>query len=179
MASVLLIGIGLLGLALLLLILEAFVPSGGVLGIGAVVAAIAGIVFLFKYDEMWGAIGTLMTVVLGPAAFFSVLRMLPSTAIGRKMVGESAEEIAMAREELTRSQRHARAALLDQEGTALTDMRPSGVVEIGGQRHDAIARGGLVDRGQRVRVVKVDGLTIEVRSVVEGGSGGTGRPRRV
>ena len=165
METVLLIGIGLLGLSLLLLVLEAFVPSGGILGIGAVASAVCGIVFLFRYDPMWGAIGILTTVVLGPAAFFSAVKMLPNTAIGRKMVGDSAEEIAMAREELNRAHRHERAALVDKEGTALTDMRPSGVVEIDGRRHDAISRGGLVDRGQAVRVIKVDGLTIEVRGL--------------
>lgn len=165
METVLLIGIGLLGLSLLLLVLEAFVPSGGVLGICAVASAVCGIVFLFRYDLMWGAIGILTTVVLGPAAFFSAIKMLPSTTIGRKMVGDSAEDIAIAREELMRAHRNEREALVNKEGTALTDMRPSGVVEIEGRRHDAISRVGLVDRGQPVRVVNVDGMTIEVRGI--------------
>lgn len=165
MENLLLIGIGLLGLSLLLMLLEAFVPSGGVLGVAAVLAAIAGVVFLFRHDPLWGAIGLLGTAVLGPMTFFSAIKMLPSTAMGRKIVGESAEEIAQAREMRAREQRKGREGLLEREGVALTDMRPSGVVEIDGVRHDAIARGGLVDRGQRVRVVKTDGLTIEVRGM--------------
>ena len=64
MESLLLIGIGLLGLGLLLMLLEAFVPSGGILGICAAISAIAGIVFLFRHDPMWGATGLLLTVVL-------------------------------------------------------------------------------------------------------------------
>jgi membrane-bound ClpP family serine protease len=112
---------------------------------------------------MWGATGLLVTAVLGPMAFFSALKMLPNTPIGRTMVGPSGEEIAEERMARTRGMREAREKLIDQEGTALTAMRPSGVVEINGERHDAIARGGLVEKGEPVRVVKVDGLSIEVR----------------
>jgi len=164
MDTVLLIGIGLLGLALLLMVLEAFVPSGGVLGVGAVIAAITGIVFMFRHDPVWGAIGLLGTVVLGPMVFVYSVKMLPNTPFGRTMVGDSGEDIARKREEKMRKQRELRAMLLNREGKALTDMRPSGVIEINGERHDAIARGGVVDRGQTIRVVKIDGLTIEVRA---------------
>lgn len=163
MESMLLIGLGLLGLALLLLVLEAFVPSGGVLGIASGISAVVGIVYLFKHDTVWGASGLLVTVVLGPMAFVSAIKMLPSTPLGRTMVGRSGEEIAEEKQAVMMAQREKRLKLMDKEGRALTAMRPSGVVEVEGERHDAIARGGLVEKGQRVRVVKVDGLTIEVR----------------
>ncbi|MCR9075636.1 MAG: hypothetical protein NXI07_06315 [bacterium] len=164
MESLLLIGIGLLLLGLLLMVLEAFVPSGGILGIGAAISAVAGIVFLFRHDPVWGASGLLVTAVLGPMAFVSAIKMLPSTPFGRTMVGRSGEEIAEERQAAQMELREKRNRLLEQEGTALTPMRPSGVIEVNGERHDAIARGGLVERGERVRVVRVDGLTIEVRS---------------
>lgn len=165
MDNLLLIGIGLLGLGLLLIVLEAFVPSGGILGLSAVGSAIAGIVFLFKYDTMWGAIGSLGTAVLGPMIFVWAVNMLPNTPIGRIAVGPSRDEIARSREEVGKQQRDERALLLEMEGVAQTDMRPLGVVEIDGNRHDAIAHGGIVNKGQAVRVTKVDGLTIEVRGL--------------
>jgi len=163
MDSLLLIGIGLLGLGVLLMVLEAFVPSGGILGLGAMASAVAGIVFLFKYDTMWGAIGSLGTVILGPMVFMGAINMLPNTKFGRTMVGDSGEEIAQRKADLNRKQRGEREELMGKEGTALTDMRPSGVVEIDGHRHDAISRGEIVDKGQVIRVSGVDGLTIEVR----------------
>jgi membrane-bound ClpP family serine protease len=165
MDSFLMIGIGLLGLGVLLMVLEAFVPSGGILGLAAMASAVAGIVFLFKHDTMWGAIGLLGTVILGPMVFFGALNMLPSTKLGRTMVGPSGEEIAREKAELNRKQRAEREELMGKAGTALTDMRPSGVIEIDGHRHDAIARGGIVDRGEGIRVTGIDGLTIEVRAV--------------
>jgi len=165
MESMLMIGVGLLGLGVLLMVLEAFVPSGGILGIAAFASAIAGIVFLFKYDVMWGAIGSLGTVILGPMVFFGALNLLPNTPLGRIMVGPTGEEIAQASAQTNKEQRSDRENLLGMEGSALTDMRPSGVVEIDGVRHDAIALGGIVDKGAGVRVTNVDGLTIEIRAL--------------
>jgi membrane-bound ClpP family serine protease len=163
MDTLLVLGIGLLGLGVLLIVLEAFVPSGGILGLGALASAISGIVFLFQYDTTWGAIGTLGTVILGPMAFIWALNILPNTPLGRSMLGPSTEEIAREKLETNRAQMAGREELLGMEGVALTDMRPSGVVEIDGHRHDAIALGGIVDHGQRIRVMSVDKLTIEVR----------------
>jgi len=163
MDSLLIIGIGLLGLGVLLIVLEAFVPSGGILGLSALVSAIVGVVFLFRYDMMWGAIGSLGTVILGPMAFWWAVEMLPSTPLGRTMLGPGSEEIAQQRRETTKVQLAGREDLVGKSGVAATDMRPSGVIEVDGARHDAIAVGGVIDRGHGVRVSKVDGLTIEVR----------------
>ena len=165
MDSLLILGIGLLGLSLLLIVLEAFVPSGGILGLGSLISAIAGIVYLFKYETMWGSIGFLGAAILGPMVFVFSIKMLPSTPLGRMMLGRSGEEIAQERYESGVEQRSEREHLLGLEGVAATDMRPSGVVEIEGVRHDAIAMGGIVDRGTAVRVSKVGGLTIEVRAL--------------
>ena len=165
MDTLLILGIGLLGLSLLLIALEAFVPSGGILGISSFVSAIAGVVFLFKYETLWGMIGLLMIAILGPMVFMFAIKLLPSTPLGRSMLGRSNEEIAIQRFESQQAHKAQRALLLGLEGVALTDMRPSGVIEIEGARHDAIAIGGIVDHDQRVRVTKVDGLSIEVRAL--------------
>ena len=168
MDSLLIIGLGLLGLGVLLIVLEAFVPSGGILGLTALASAIAGIVFLFKYDTMWGAIGLLGTVILGPMAFLWAVELLPNTPLGRLMLGPTNEEIAQQRAQANKSQMAGRDGLLGADGVALTDMRPSGVIEVNGTRHDAIAIGGIIDRDEPVRVTKVDGLTIEVRKAPQG-----------
>ncbi len=168
MDSLLIIGIGLLGVGVLLIVLEAFVPSGGILGLAALGSAIAGIVFLFKYDTLWGAIGLLGTVILGPMAFLWAVELLPNTPLGRLMLGPTNEEIAQQLAESSKSQLAGRDELLGATGIALTDMRPSGIIEIDGTRHDAIAIGGIIDRDEPVRVIKVDGLTIEVRKGEQG-----------
>ena len=164
MESLLIAGLGLILLGVLLVVVEAFVPSGGVIGLVAVVAAGAGVVMLFRHDTVWGVIGLLTTIVLGPMLFYWCVKMLPHTPLGRAVIGDTGEEIAARRADEDSRWREARNALVDQEGEAVTDLVPVGIVSIGGERHDAVAVGGLVDRGQRVRVVRVDGLQIEVRA---------------
>lgn len=164
METLLLAGIGLLALSLLLVVLEAFVPSGGVIGVVAAACAVTGVVALFRFSAIWGVSGLLTMLVLGPMSFVYAFRQLPNTPLGRKIVGPTAEEIAEQVRKEDSDHRESRLALMDARGTALTDLRPIGVVEIDGQRYDAAAEGGLIDRGSAVRVTGVDGLQIRVRA---------------
>lgn len=161
METMLVAGLGLLAVSLILIMIEAFVPSGGIIGLVAGCCAIAGVVALFRYSSMWGLSGMLTVLVLGPMCFFSAVRMLPNTPLGRSLIGPAPEEIAR---DLHADDEN-RLALMDARGTAVTDLRPIGLVEIDGQRHDAVAEGGLIDRGAPVRVTGVDGLQIRVRAV--------------
>ena len=54
-------------------------------------------------------------------------------------------------------------ALIGREGVAVTDMYPSGQVEIDGQRHEARVAVGMLDAGQRVvvRAQREFGLLVE------------------
>ena len=53
-------------------------------------------------------------------------------------------------------------ALVDAEGVALTDCRPSGRVRVRGESWLAVCREG-VDAGDAVVVLAISGLTLEVR----------------
>lgn len=165
METLLFAGLGLIMLGLLLMVIEAFVPSGGVIAIVAAICAVAGVVILFRYDTIWGVTGLLGVLILGPVAFFSALSVLPNTKLGQQMMGPGVEDIAAERARDEKAHRAQREALIDQEGIARSALRPVGIVEIDGKRHDAVALGGIIDHGARVRVVKVDGLQISVRSI--------------
>ncbi|RMH31306.1 MAG: hypothetical protein D6692_00615 [Planctomycetota bacterium] len=165
METLLIAGLGLLALSILLIVLEAFVPSGGIIAATSAICAVAGVVALFRVSNTWGFAGLLTVIVLGPMAFLWGLKMLPSTPIGRRLLGPTASEIARASIEREKSEREARLALIGAEGVALTALRPVGVVEIDGVRHDAKAEVGLIDRGTPIRVTGVDGMQIRVRAV--------------
>ncbi len=165
METLLMAGIGLIVLGALLLVIEAFVPSGGIIGLAAGACAIAGIVLLFRHDTTWGVIGLLTTLILGPMLFFWSLKILPNTPIGKHMFGDSAEDIAQRNNESASKWREQRNALIDQTGTAVTDLHPVGIVKINNERHDAIAKGQIIDKDTPIRVVSVDGMQIEVRKV--------------
>ncbi|MCB9845646.1 MAG: hypothetical protein H6811_06640 [Phycisphaeraceae bacterium] len=164
-------GLGLLGASLLLVVLEVFLPSGGVIAVASVLTAVAGVVALFIFDTLWGVVGLLGTVILAPIVFFGGLNVWRNTPIGRRMIGAPSDE------ELERQRREenaaveARLAMLGSEGVAVTALRPVGVVRIDGQRHDAQAEISFIEPGDAVRVTHVDRFQMKVRAVKESEQG--------
>ncbi|GAB4384104.1 MAG: hypothetical protein Kow0022_05680 [Phycisphaerales bacterium] len=164
-ATMLYAGICLLAIAVLLIVIEAFVPSGGIIGTVAVVAAIAGVVVLFRHGVASGVAGLATVLVLGPAAFFFAMSVLPSTPIGRRLISEPSEEELHARQEKELRLREEYHRLVGAEGVALTDLKPVGIAKIGGKRYDVLAEGGLIDMGTRIRVTSAEPNLIKVRSL--------------
>lgn len=165
MEPMLLWGLGLLAAAVLLLLLDIFVPSGGMLSMTSLVTAIAGVVCLWRHSTTWGLIGVLLVVVIGPAVMIFGLNVWQHTPLGRRMIGAPSEEEEAQRSLAAEKERAARLALLGQEGLARTDLRPVGVVEIGGVRYDALSESALIPAGTRVRVTVVESNQIKVRPV--------------
>jgi membrane-bound ClpP family serine protease len=157
------LGVGLLAVAFLLIVVEAFVPSGGIIGIVAVLCAVAGIVSLFQYKTSWGVSGMLTTVVLGPMVFFFAVSMLPSTPFGRRLIGEPSEAELADREANERALRDRYQAMVGLEGVAITDLRPVGEARFGGERHEVLAEGGLIEAGTAVRITRAEPNMIKVR----------------
>jgi membrane-bound serine protease (ClpP class) len=60
------------------------------------------------------------------------------------------------------------AALVGQSGVALTDLRPSGVAEVGGVRIDVTAATAFVQKHTRIKVVLVEGTRIVVEPSLDG-----------
>jgi membrane-bound serine protease (ClpP class) len=165
MDPLLLWGLGLIGAAILLVILEVFVPSAGILTVTAVVVAIAGVVCLFLYETAWGVAGMLTVIVLGPLVGFGAVQLWRHTPLGRKMIGVPSEDEIERRREAEQRERESRMALLGAEGVAITDLRPVGIIRIGDQRMDALAQTFMIPAGSRVKVVQVEGNQIKVRAI--------------
>ncbi len=158
-------GIGLLAAALLLIILEVFSPSGGLIAIVATCCAIAGVACLFRLSALWGLVGILTLLFLGPLAFGFALKVWPHTPIGRRMLGERPAEVVEAERQAAEREREQRLALIGREGVVLTDLRPVGVVEVDGKRYDALSEESLIRAGSRVRVSVVEPNQVKVRRV--------------
>jgi len=54
--------------------------------------------------------------------------------------------------------------LLGKKGTAVTPLRPAGIMEVEGSRFDVVSEGSYVPAGAPVEVVKVEGRRIVVRT---------------
>lgn len=158
-------GLALLAASILVIVIEAFVPSAGVLTAVAVILAISGIVCLFRYDTAWGFGGIFGAVLCGPSAFMVALKLWRYTPLGRRVVGEPLEE-QMAEQALRdREESRKYQAMIGLEGVALTDMRPVGVVQLTDRRADALAEQGFIRSGTKVRITYADGSQIKVREI--------------
>jgi len=165
-SAILIWGLALLGLALVLGVLEVFVPTGGILGAVSLCIAAAGVVCLFRESFEWGAAGLAAVLVIAPLGIWFGVTIMPSTAIGRKLIlgGEPADEVSqLARAAAAEPYRHLRG----QTGLAITDLRPVGTVRFGSEKVDVLSEAGIVAAGTTVRVTHVQGFEIKVRAVDE------------
>ncbi|MEQ8844921.1 MAG: NfeD family protein [Phycisphaerales bacterium] len=157
-------GLLLLGVAAFLGLMEIFVPSAGIIGIVALVVAIAGVVCLWTYETAWGVTGMLGVLVIAPTGTYFGFKVLPYTPIGKGLILSNPDpdspEVAASSGAISQ-----RMALVGQEGLAQTDLRPIGVVKIAGDRHDAVAESGYIAQGSTVKVVSADGIQLKVRQV--------------
>jgi len=145
------------GLAILLVVVEAFMPSGGIIGVLAGICAVVGIVLFFRFDTMWGLVSMALTLLALPFLLMGMLWVWPNTPIGRALTldDEPTSQEANADDETIVS--------VGQEGTTLTDLRPVGACRLSGRRLDCISQAGVIPAGTAVRVIAVEGVTIKVK----------------
>jgi len=157
-------GLGLLAAAVLLAVVELFVPSGGLIALASAVVAVVGVVVLFRHDTTWGLIGLLAVLVLGPMAFVFGLKVYPNTPVGQRMImGENGRDVGVEQVDRENKLKEHLLAMVGEDGEALTDLRPVGTVVVGGERHEALAEGNYVEAGSRIRVTRVESGQLKVR----------------
>lgn len=137
-------GLGLMLLGITLIVAEAFVPSFGSLGLGGIVAFVIGSIILMDTSVPGFAIARPLIigmalsgalVVLFIATYFTRSRKRPIVTGAAQMFAEPAFAIA--------------------------DFERTGMVRIRGELWNAVSR-QPVKSGQQLRVVRIDGLTLEV-----------------
>lgn len=150
----------LLFLGLGLIVLEVFIPSGGILGTLAGLSLVVAVVLAFMCD-VWIGIGVLAAViVIGPTCLGAALHFWPQTPMGKKILLNvpTAEEVLP-----DDPQRKRLKALVGCVGQAKSKMLPSGAVVVEGHTVDAVSEGTAIEPGQLVRVVEVRGNRVLVR----------------
>ncbi|HEY0940055.1 MAG TPA: nodulation protein NfeD [Steroidobacter sp.] len=137
-------GLALIALGIALIVGEAFSPSVGVLGIGGIVSFVIGSILLFDTGVPGFQIAR---GLIGGAAFGAAIIMLLTVTLfmrARKAPVTSGVE-----------------QMLHETAVAMEDFDTTGHVTIRGEIWQAVAR-APVKKGQRLQVVRVDGLTLEV-----------------
>lgn len=138
------------------LLLSEIVLPGMVAGTVGVLCLIAGVFVSFnRYGPQLGTL-VLAIVTIGLLAGFAVwVKYFPDSRAARWFISKRT----------LKDPQVVSGDLLHRTGTALSNLRPSGMANIGGRRVDVVTEGGMVERGTPVRVVAVEGMRVVVRAV--------------
>ncbi|MCE9605369.1 MAG: hypothetical protein K8U03_10765 [Planctomycetia bacterium] len=154
----------LLAFGLLIVIIEMFVPSGGVLAFIAAVSVIASIVTAFRHSSTAG-LGFMTIAVFGTPILLAIgFKLWPSTPLGKRILLDVPTGDDAVPDADLRKQRH---VLIGKFGTAKAEMLPGGPVLVDGRIYDAVSEGDAVDDGTHVKVVDVRGTRLVVRPTKE------------
>ena len=161
---------------LMLVVLEVFLPSFGLLTVGALCCF--GLSVWQAYAGAGPAAAWIMGVVAPVLTVFILyygLKYMPRSGWGRGLVlfdpadegatvpATSTESSALSAEGGTDEDELK--PLIGKEGVAQSDLRPAGVALIGGSRLDVVTEGSMIDAGGRVKVIAVEGNRVVVRRV--------------
>jgi membrane-bound serine protease (ClpP class) len=153
-------------IGVLLLVVEVFVTPGfGVIGALGVGSVLAGLVLSLlgpgaSVDALVGVISRVLgSLLLAAISALLLLRVLPRTAVGRRLVLEA----GMTAEEGYVSPPEADRELLGLAGVASSPLHPAGVASIAGRRIDVISEGEYIDAGEPITVIRVDGNRVVVK----------------
>jgi len=153
--------IALLLLGLSMLVLEVFIPSGGVLSFLAVASIAASVVVAFMDSVQSGMIMLVTVTLCVPVALWGVVRLWPHTPIGKLILTKrpASSDDVLPETEAYRGLK----ALVGKRGRAISKMLPSGLVMIAGHKYDAVSDGFAIEPDQVVQVIDVRTNRIVVR----------------
>lgn len=144
-------------IGLILLVIEAISPGFGLPGISGIIFIALGIILAMEsirvaIESLSISIilTTIITILLIKRgySFKAFDRVVLNTNLNREGGYVSSED---------------KDEYLGKEGVAISELRPSGIIEIDGERLDALSEGVFIPRDAKVKVVKVEGSKIIVR----------------
>lgn len=145
-----LFGLGLIGVAFVLFLLDITAPTHGGLTIVGAITLIAGLEVLFSQPggEEFGRLSVplVITLSVGTALFFGFV-------VTKGLRAQRARPVTGTE------------GLIGAVGVARGDLAPQGYVLVQGERWQAVAEDGEVKQGARVEVVGIDGFRLKVKRV--------------
>lgn len=154
------IDLGLILVGIVLLAVEALLLPGfgvaGVLGLAVLAFAVFRI-----FQESWFTVLGTSTVFAG-LLLAAMLWFLPHSRFAARL--RLATRVGGGGVLLSDATPIDRADLVDAVGVALSDLRPAGVARFGEERVDVVTRGDFIPVGSTIRVVRVEGSRVTVRS---------------
>jgi len=142
---------------LVLLAVELFTPGFGIFGLAGI-AAFLGAIFLAAPSAGLAWRYLMWTTIASAFVLFAAIRAISKRGLGKVLtLRDTAKGWSAQAEDRSR--------LVGREGVSLTVLRPAGTAVFGDQRLDVVTEGEFVPAGVPVKVVRVEGTRIVVRSV--------------
>ncbi len=146
-----------------LIIAEVFVPSGGLISICALACLIGGVAIFFHHSNIAGLAGIGVAIVMIPSVLIIAYKIFPKTKFGKNVTltppvrqeGDAVPDTAELKN------------MLGVAGVVMTPLRPVGMCDFSGQRIECVAESGYVDKGRKVKVIRVQSTQLTVRVIEE------------
>ena len=147
----------------ILIMAEVFIPSGGLISILAIICVIGGIITCFQINAFVGFIGIIVAIIMIPGLLILTYKILPKTKFGKSVTlapperqqGEGVPDTLRLKE------------MLGEVGVVVSTLRPVGMCNFSGQRLECVAESGYVDKGKKVKVIKIESTQLTVRLLEE------------
>ncbi len=152
---------GLFFIGLIAIIVEFFVPAAGIIGIIGGGCIIGSVVKAYlDYGILTGSAFLLGALILTPLIIIFYFKIFPKTIIGKKLILYTNQSHDLG---FTSFSQDLYKDLDGCSGIVLKEMRPVGIVEIEGQRFNALTKGEYLDSGSKIQVFKVEGNRVFVK----------------
>ncbi|AKA67403.1 NfeD family protein [Clostridium scatologenes] len=143
----------------LLVVIEMFHPGFGIPGIFGAIFLIMGIVITAKsimealilVSIIIAVLGVALTLVLRSATKGRLSKILILRETQKKETGYTGSEDLQ--------------YFVGQQGITLTILRPAGIADFNGIKMDVVSEGEFIPKGEKVKIIKVEGRIIVVRKI--------------
>ena len=143
-----------------LLLLECFLPSGGILAVASVLCLLAAVALGFSTNLTTGLMVVLVIVIGTPILIRLLVTLWPKTRIGKQILNRS----VVASKNISDGERE---ELTGVRGVAVPDLRPNGIALIRGQQRDVITEGEFVASGRPILVTRYEMGRLHVQERIE------------
>lgn len=144
---------------IILLIVEIMMPGFGLPGISGIIFVIIGIIL---------AMNSVTNAVLSISIAIIITTIFGIMLVKRGFKSKLFNSIVL--ENQTKKEKGYLSSVVDEdliskEGVTLTELRPSGYIDIDGNRVDALSDEGFISKGTTIKIVRIEGTKIFVRRI--------------
>ncbi len=141
-----------------LLALECFIPGVGVPGIAGAILDLVGIGILTSYIG-WYVIFIILAIIIIVVACVTIFAKMASKGKNPLILSQRTDK------ESGFSANEDNSSLMNKEGEALTQLRPSGIALIDSKRVDVVTDGEFLEAGAKIVVSDIQGRRVIVKKI--------------